>query len=254
MRIASSRAQRLWPIRSGRAHTPSFVPRRALPSIESRGPTAKARRYVDIRGVSANLTRRVPSPRSFSSIGGVFDTAVIPSGTTRDTSKVALAPGSSQQGKARRASVDSNWVAAIALLPIGHRVPASIEAREFVVERAGEREPQGRGTRGDGLGEVQLQHLALRSEVDRGRGTTPALRGADGGLADLESFRVQRDRLRRPRDLNPNRLAPVEREGFEVRSQFNRILLGSHGVGQSVFRGHDAPFPSRSPGRPTSNI
>src|SRR5436190_13305368 len=69
MRIASSRAQRLWPIRSGRAHTASFVPRRALPSIVSRGPIAKARRYVDIRGVSANLTRRVPSPRSFSSSG-----------------------------------------------------------------------------------------------------------------------------------------------------------------------------------------
>ena len=142
----------------------------------------------------------------------------------------------------------------VPLLPVGHRVPASVEAREFVVERAGKREPQGRGTGGDGLGEVQPQHLTLRIEIDRGRRKAPALRRADRGLADLESFRVQRDRLRGPRDLNPDRLAPLEREGLEVRSQLNRILLRSHGIGQAVFRGHDAPFPSQSPGRSMSNI
>ena len=66
-----------------------------------------------MRGVSAKWTSRVPSPRSFSSTIGVFETAAIPSGATRETWNVAFAAGSSQQGNARRASVDSNWVAAM---------------------------------------------------------------------------------------------------------------------------------------------
>ncbi len=41
--------------------------------------------------------------------------ATSPSGITRLTSKTALREGSSQQGKARLASVASNWVAAIRL-------------------------------------------------------------------------------------------------------------------------------------------
>jgi len=52
-------------------------------------------------------------PRSFSSTIGVFETAAIPSGATRETWNVAFAAGSSQHGNARRASVDSNWVAAM---------------------------------------------------------------------------------------------------------------------------------------------
>ncbi len=59
-------------------------------------------------GVSANRTAFVPSPRSFSSATCVFDTAVSSDGMIRVTSKTAFKEGSSQQGKARRASVASN--------------------------------------------------------------------------------------------------------------------------------------------------
>ena len=50
----------------------------------------------------------------------IFDNVVLSLGATSVTSKVALRAGSSQQGNARRASVDSNCVvAAYRVIPSG---------------------------------------------------------------------------------------------------------------------------------------
>ncbi len=54
-----------------------------------------------------------PSPRSSLAISGPEETARSSASWTIVTAKVALAAGSSQQGKARRALVLSNWVVAI---------------------------------------------------------------------------------------------------------------------------------------------
>ena len=81
--------------------------------MASSGPTTKATRYVDITMVGANRTRTRPSPSGSRSVSAVLDTASRPSATTSVVAKVALNAGSSKQGKARRASVDSNWVAAM---------------------------------------------------------------------------------------------------------------------------------------------
>ncbi len=63
-------------------------------------------------GVSANRTDFRPGPGTASSTTGVLETAWYSSEKTSVTSKVAFFAGSSQQGKARRASVGSNWVVA----------------------------------------------------------------------------------------------------------------------------------------------
>ncbi len=62
--------------------------------------------------VVSNVTH-VPPSTGRSSTAAVFDRPSRPSGTKRVTRKVALCSGSSQHGKARRASVDSNWVVAM---------------------------------------------------------------------------------------------------------------------------------------------
>ena len=49
---------------------------------------------------------------SSSDLTGMLESAMRSLGTTRVTSKVAFSAGSSQHGKARRASVASNWVQA----------------------------------------------------------------------------------------------------------------------------------------------
>ena len=89
------------------------VPLGARSSTAARSPTMKASRYVDIFGVGAKRISFVPSLAGVSASGMVLDTAVSSDGMRRVSSKVALAAGSSQQGKARRASVASNWVAAM---------------------------------------------------------------------------------------------------------------------------------------------
>ena len=67
---------------------------------------------MDIIGVVSNVIVLRPA-RPFTSLTiGIFDTATISSGISKETSKVAFLEGSSQQGKALLASVDSNWVAA----------------------------------------------------------------------------------------------------------------------------------------------
>ena len=67
---------------------------------------------VDMTGVSPNLMDLKSAPTGFSSAIGVLDIATISLGMTSVTSNLALRDGSSQQGKARRASVASNWVVA----------------------------------------------------------------------------------------------------------------------------------------------
>ena len=63
--------------------------------------------------VGAKPTRTRPAPAGARLVSAVLETASSPSSTTRAASKTALKAGSSQHGKARRASVDWNWVAAM---------------------------------------------------------------------------------------------------------------------------------------------
>ena len=59
-----------------------------------------ATKYVDIFIVSANITRRRPSPMASLDNSPAFDSAVRPSGTTNVTENTALNSGSSQHGNA----------------------------------------------------------------------------------------------------------------------------------------------------------
>src|SRR5215210_8010557 len=85
----------------------------ADPSRHLKSPTAIATRYVDMRGVVANfiVCWVTAGPATSDSILP-FEIAVSPRSIVTVTANVALNAGSSKQGKARRASVDSNWVTA----------------------------------------------------------------------------------------------------------------------------------------------
>ena len=63
--------------------------------------------------VSTNATRSVPLPSGVREAWAPLDTASRSSETISDTPNVAFRSGSSKHGKARRASVDWNWVAAM---------------------------------------------------------------------------------------------------------------------------------------------
>ena len=146
--------------------------------------------------VSAKATTFFP-PSIRSEAMAVLETAVRAGSMTRVVAKTALKAGSSQQGKARRASVASNCVAArVRVAPARVLVGAAVEAAQLVVERAPEDEAQAPGARRDGLGEAQATALVL--VVGRGRA---ALRGAavarDGDLGDRQLGRVQPDLGRR---------------------------------------------------------
>jgi hypothetical protein len=97
----------------GTAHTRSGVRPTITGGVASSSPTTKATKYVDILMVSAKRTTLRPSPNGSSDTIEVLEMATSRSGTTRVTENTALNAGSSQQGNARRASVASNWVAAI---------------------------------------------------------------------------------------------------------------------------------------------
>src|SRR5262245_4238618 len=91
----------------------------APPCVQAKLPTAIATRYDDILGVVENRTvcwcGRGPAT---SDTTLPFEMAMSPRGTVRVTANVALNAGSSNDGKARRASVDSNCVTAyFRLLP-----------------------------------------------------------------------------------------------------------------------------------------
>ncbi len=97
----------------GTNHTRSGVLPTITGSVDSSSPTTKATRYVDIRMVSAKVTAFLPGPAGVSLWTAALEMAARPSGTTSVVPNTALNAGSSQHGKPRRASVDSNWVAAI---------------------------------------------------------------------------------------------------------------------------------------------
>ena len=67
---------------------------------------------MDIRGVVSKRTAFLPPGAGSTPAMGMFEMASSSAGTTSVTSNVALTDGSSQQGKARRASVASNCVVA----------------------------------------------------------------------------------------------------------------------------------------------
>ena len=91
----------------------SGTPSTCSAAVSSNGPMTKATRYVDIFMVGAKLTVRWPLPRSVFEVTGELEYAARWLGTVRLTWNVALKDGSSQQGKARRASECSNCVVAI---------------------------------------------------------------------------------------------------------------------------------------------
>ena len=66
--------------------------------------------------VSPKWTERLPDGKVFSLMIGELEMAISDSSTTRVTPKTALKSGSSQHGKARRASVASIWVVAMTLV------------------------------------------------------------------------------------------------------------------------------------------
>src|SRR5262245_5851812 len=78
-------------------------------STISKGPTVKATRYEGRGLVSAKRTTLV-SPSVDSLAIGVFEAATRARGTRRVTVQGVLNEGSSKHGKARRASISSNWV------------------------------------------------------------------------------------------------------------------------------------------------
>src|SRR5262245_3286812 len=91
-----------------RIGTPSAPPSRHLKS-----PTAIATRYDDIFGEVANVMVccETAGPGT-SETTRPFEIAVSPRSIVAVTANVDLNAGSSKQGNARRASVDSNWVTA----------------------------------------------------------------------------------------------------------------------------------------------
>ncbi len=100
----------------GRYTIRSGTPSTSTGSVASSGPTTNATRYVDIAIVSSNRTRTRPFPVGSRETSGPFEIARSPSCATSVTPNTALRSGSSQHGNARRASVDSNCVVAIAWL------------------------------------------------------------------------------------------------------------------------------------------
>jgi hypothetical protein len=78
--------------------------------------------------VSPKRTSRRPSPTGVEETSAVLENAANSSPITKVTWYVALKAGSSQQGKARRASVDANWVVAIAWVtpPLSTNVELSL--------------------------------------------------------------------------------------------------------------------------------
>ena len=77
-------------------------------SMHAKSPTTKAKRYVDMIGVVLKVTDLYLLSILCSFLTSIFDKAVKSLGTIKVTSKVAFLSGSSQQGKARLASVASN--------------------------------------------------------------------------------------------------------------------------------------------------
>src|SRR5438093_5550344 len=77
--------------------------------VDSNGPTANATRYEGIGGDVLNVTVAMP-PCADRLASGVLASTIRSCGAVRVSVQGILNSGSSQQGNACRASVDSNWV------------------------------------------------------------------------------------------------------------------------------------------------
>src|SRR5918995_387759 len=119
-RVAPSASVSNAAVRDSPQTTRNGLPSTSTGSVATSGPTTNATRYVDIGIVSANRTATLstPTPPSVPPATGVRSSSAAleitsrSPGTTRVIPKTALASGSSQQGKARRASVASICVVA----------------------------------------------------------------------------------------------------------------------------------------------
>ena len=145
-----------------------------------------------------------PSPSGSPPISAALETAKRSSGTSRVMAKVALKAGSSQQGKARRAWVDSNWV--VARVRLGAVVVGegrAVEADELVVELAGEGGVQRPGAR---LGRArQGEGGRLGSGVEGDGGVEALAVALEPGLVDLQVEGVEDHLVDRLGDLDGHR-------------------------------------------------
>ncbi len=167
--------------------------------------------------VSLNRTRRRPPPAGSSLATDALDRAVRSSSTTRVTAKTALNSGSSQHGKARRASAGSNWVTAMAMLrPVVVGEGAAVEAVQLVVEDAGKAQVEPvAGAGGELLVEGEVARWAASSSSTRPSSRRP-VRRLQAGRLDLQLDGVADqgvDRLDAPRGSPPPRRRSVTRPG-----------------------------------------
>ncbi len=72
-----------------------------------------------MRGVAAKCTRLRPSSRSSVASTGMLPTAICAAGSVAVSRNTLRMPGSSQQGRKRRASEFSNWVYSAVAGPVG---------------------------------------------------------------------------------------------------------------------------------------
>ena len=135
------------------------VPATRWTSVASSGPTTNATRYVDIGMVSAKRMRTRPSSVPARSTSAALETARSPLSTTSVMAKVAFMSGSSKQGKALRAWVDSNWVTARAVVAPSSVEGGPVEPDQLVVEGPVERQVDLGRARRQGPVEVQCDPL-----------------------------------------------------------------------------------------------
>src|SRR5579875_1102847 len=141
------------------------------------------------------------------------------------TPKVAFRSGSSQQGKARRASVDSKWVAATQRAPVRGAPPAAVEAPQEVVQLPGETQVELVAPRLEGGAEAENGLLFFGPVGDRGF-LLVALVRAGPGFADVQFGRVQDDLAGRGQHADVDRrLAPEGRAG-QVGLEDQGVVLG----------------------------
>ena len=130
-----------------------------------------------------------------------LDSAVRSSSTTSVIAKTALISGSSQHGKARRASVASNWVVAMTwLVAVVVGEGGAVEAVQLVVEDAAEAGVQRGLARPASVAARARVARSVRLVVGRRSASSAGAVGRlDPGLVDLELDGVEHDLAERPR-------------------------------------------------------
>jgi hypothetical protein len=139
------------------------------------------------------------------------------------TAKTALRSGSSQHGKARRASVRLTGVV---------DVDRSVEARELVVELAAEPDVHVGVARLERLARHEGHALSLTVELD-GALETPA-GDRHPRLVDLEVLGVEHHAIDGLDDLDGHRLLATERGSVEIGLHPQLVAAGKDGPGQPV--------------------